>query len=109
MVGHTRSQHVRNEARHRCWPKQVVETFQPSPKQVAVHIEEEIVDVLHGQVEVLEPERERERQVPVEASGIDTTSLERLNVLAVYPHSASGCLNISPSLVQRATSSLCWL
>lgn len=52
MLGETGSQHIGQHSRHDRGTKHVVEAIQPFLDQAGIHVEEKIVDVLNGKLEV---------------------------------------------------------
>ena len=81
MGGQTRRQHVREHSRENGLPESVLKPPQTFGGQESVDIEEEVVDVLHGRLEVEEPEFVGQNRVPIEAL--------RLNLASINGHSTS--------------------
>ena len=66
MAREARRQQIGDQARHRRWAEHLFESLQTPFKEQAVDVMEEVVDVLHGDLEVHQPKRVRQHGVGVE-------------------------------------------
>src|SRR5437764_1386797 len=71
------SQHVREEPRHNCWAKHVIEPLEPLVNEPDVNIMEEVVDILHRHSEILEPELKWKNCFWVELCFVKLVSADR--------------------------------
>lgn len=77
MFRNARRQQIREEARHNGWPQKVVEAFKSFLQQPAVYIKEQVVNILHCDLEVLEAQLEREMRVSVKLVPLRSISISR--------------------------------
>jgi hypothetical protein len=77
MLCEARRQHVGQHTRHDGGAQRVVEPIETLRDETGIHVEEEVIDILHRQSKVLEPQREGQPGRGVELSGVDDVSLHR--------------------------------
>ena len=66
VLRHAGRNHVRNQPRHRRRPQHFVQTLDALRTKMRVDVEEEVVDILHHQPEILQPELAGQCGLPVE-------------------------------------------
>ena len=77
MIGEARGEHVRNDSRHRRGPQDFIEPAEPLARQRRIHVEEEIVDILHLEFEILEAKLERQFGGDIELADFDDRPFHR--------------------------------
>src|SRR5438552_6293965 len=77
MFCHARRKQIRQQSRHDCWTNEVIEPLQSLLKQPAVYVVKQIINVLHGDLEIFEPQLEGEAGVQVEAFTLRPIPLRR--------------------------------
>jgi hypothetical protein len=69
-----RGEHVRQYSGHDCGPEHVVKALETSFNKTEIHVVEEVVDILHCHLEVLQSKAKWQLGIPVEASRFNHVS-----------------------------------
>jgi hypothetical protein len=60
MFCHARREHIRDQPRHGGGTKHIIKAMKPFAKQERIHVEKEVVNVLHSDLKIFEPQLEGE-------------------------------------------------
>src|SRR5437660_9825898 len=77
MLRHARSKQVRQQSRHDCWSNKIVEPLQSFLEKTGVYIIEQIVNVLHRELKIFEPQLKRKVYIGIKAIALRSIPFRR--------------------------------
>ena len=87
VIGEAGSQHVGQDTRHDRGTKHVVQPLESFRREMSIHIEEKVVDILNCETKVVNPQFVRKRSMRIEVSWVHNVPFHPRDLSSAYRRS----------------------